>query len=148
MIIDKLNNIYRYYSLGHRFEKALKFIAQEDLMSLEIGRTDIEDDMLFYIVSEYRTKDIKLCKLEGHKKFIDIQYVFCGDEMIGYTPIDNHKTMEKYNSNFDVQFYTGDVSLLHLNQGIFSIFYPDDLHMPGIKGNSNTVKKIVFMVRI
>jgi beta-galactosidase beta subunit len=37
---------------------------------------------LFLIIQEYNTKEIKDCVLEGHVKYIDIQYIIQGVELM------------------------------------------------------------------
>jgi beta-galactosidase beta subunit len=43
------------------------------------------------IIQEYNTKEIKDCVLEGHVKYIDIQYIIQGVELMGVTTKKNQK---------------------------------------------------------
>jgi beta-galactosidase beta subunit len=42
---------------------------------MEPGVYEIAKQVYFAIIQEYNTKEIKDCVLEGHVKYIDIQYI-------------------------------------------------------------------------
>jgi len=53
------------------------------------------------------------------------------------------------NNEKDVAFYKNDSTLFELTEGMFAIFFPDDLHCPCIKNGENSkVKKLVVKIRI
>lgn len=113
-----------------------------------IGKYEIEDDNLYALVQEYKSKDIEVAKPEGHHKYIDIQYIISGVELIGLATLrDQIPILSKKEDDYDL--YDCDTTLFRMDSGMFSIFFPGDLHMPGIKVNqSSTVKKIVIKVKI
>jgi beta-galactosidase beta subunit len=45
----------------------------------------LKASLFFAIIQEYNTKEIKDCVLEGHVKYIDIQYIIQGVELMGVT---------------------------------------------------------------
>jgi beta-galactosidase beta subunit len=45
----------------------------------------LKSKSIFAIIQEYNTKEIKDCVLEGHVKYIDIQYIIQGVELMGVT---------------------------------------------------------------
>jgi len=47
-----------------------------------------------------------------------------------------------------MHYYEGRSNLINMEPGLFVIFFPNDLHMPGISEEKLTVKKIVIKVRI
>ncbi|MBC8062810.1 MAG: YhcH/YjgK/YiaL family protein [Clostridiaceae bacterium] len=147
MIIDKLSNAKQYYGVGERIEKALKYLENTDLTKLETGKHEIEGKNIFVIVSEYETKNVEQGKWEAHRKYIDIQFVICGKEKIGYAPINEMKMKIDYNEEKDVLFLEGEGDYLTVTEGTFALFAPKDVHMPGIIAEKQQfVKKIVIKI--
>lgn len=148
MILDKIENYKIYTQLSERIAKAFTYIQATDFSQIELGKHLIDGDEIFALVQEYDTKDISECKLEGHVKYIDIQYVISGIERIGITTLKG-QTPITVNEENDYYFYDCDSTLIELSSGMFTIFFPDDLHKPGIKFNeSSNVRKVVIKVRI
>jgi len=148
MIIDKIKNHKLYASLSPIISIAFDYINNTDLSSLESGKYEIENENIFALVQEYNTKNREDCKLEGHFKFIDLQYIISGTEFMGVSALNNQIQISKSEER-DIAFYEGDPTFFRLDKGMFAIFFPDDLHMPGIKvSQSSNVKKVVVKIRI
>lgn len=148
MIIDKIQKSLMYENLHPRFAKAFDFIRKTDFSKLVDGKYEIDGDNVFALVQEYNTKDREVAKLEGHRKYIDIQYIHSGVELIGVAPL-NEQTVISENPENDFAFYEGDGSFMKLESEMFAVFFPHDLHMPGIKLTELTiVKKVVVKVRL
>ena len=148
MIIDKLFNINNNYNFNKSLSTALDYLKEHDLKSISDGVHEIHSKDIYLIASEYFTKSSEECFLEGHKRYIDVQYVVSGYEWIGYTPFENQDVVRKYDSENDYVLYKGDASFVKLEAGMFAVFYPNDLHMPGTGSENNKVKKIVIKVKI
>lgn len=151
MIIDKIENAHIYKGLGNRINAGLKYLQNTNFSNLEQGKYTIEEDAVFALINKYQTKDESNddCYLEGHKKYVDIQYVCSGSEQIGLATLKNQKAIKEYVSDDDYQLFEEDYSLITLKEGMFAIFFPDDLHLPGIKSEKiDTVKKVVVKVKI
>lgn len=149
MIIDKLSNSHLYSSLSERITKALAYLKQTDFSNKELGKYDIDGDNIFVLLNEYNTKDESEGKLEAHKKYIDVQFVVKGSELMGYAPFQNQKVINEYNEQNDITFFEGERSFTKVDEGMFAIFFPTDLHMPGIKvQKSEYVKKVVIKVKV
>ncbi len=149
MIIDRIENSEHYLNLGKRIARAFDYINSTDFSKIEPGKYEIDSDSIFAMVNEYETKDIKDCALEAHRKYIDIQYMYSGTELIGVTSLVNQIPVKEYNQEKDCVFFNEETSLIKMNAGMFAIFFPGDLHMPGVKENGlSNVKKIVVKVRI
>ena len=149
MVIDKIENINLYKNLGNRLNKALNYIISTDLRNTVPGKYDIDGENIFALINEYQTKPESEGKLEAHRKYIDVQYVITGEELMGYTPLGNQIISEPYKEENDVIFYNGEKSFTNITEGMFAIFFPTDVHMPGIiSGKSIKVKKLVIKVRI
>jgi YhcH/YjgK/YiaL family protein len=148
MVIDKIENYRLYSTLTKRLVKGFEFITTTDLTLLEPGRYQIDNDAIFAIVQEYDTKEEKDCVLEGHHKYIDIQYVISGVELMGFTPLTNQVAVDE-NLEKDYTFYTGETSMLRVEEGMFTLFFPEDLHRTGVKAEQfSKVKKVVVKVKI
>jgi len=89
MVIDKIENYKLYVSLSEKIAKAFAYINETDLSQTALGKYEIDNDDIFALVQEYDTKDKNECKLEGHSKYIDIQYIIYGVELIGVTSLIN-----------------------------------------------------------
>jgi YhcH/YjgK/YiaL family protein len=148
MILDTLDNYHLYQSINERIAKGFEFLHNTDLDAIPSGKHDIDGDTIFALVQEYQTKPLAKCKLESHKKYIDIQYVIRGEEFIGITTKNNQKILE-VNEDKDYTFYEGSTSLVRVSKGMFTIFFPDDLHQPCVQTEFvSKVKKVVIKVLI
>ncbi len=132
-----------------RWNVALDFLAKNDLKSLSLGRTDLNDDV-YITVSEYTTKNIEDADYESHKKYIDLQYIVSGEELIGLTRNQQMlKVISPYAEEKDIEFYEyngGD--LLSATPDRYFIFFPKDIHRPCIKMKENSiVKKVVVKIK-
>jgi YhcH/YjgK/YiaL family protein len=126
-------------------------LKEIDFSNLKVGRLDIDGDKIFALVNEYTTKENENGILEAHRKYIDLQYVFSGEESIVFEPLENQVVHKSYDDNDDyLLFKTTNSSSLVVSAGTFAIFYPQDLHLPGlaINGNFRLVKKLVIKILI
>ena len=148
MIVDKTDNLKLYTHLGSKFQKAFTFITDPELMLLDNGKYEIDRDNVFALVSEYKTKDEIDGKLEAHRKYIDIQFVAKGTELIGYAPFRNQEIISEYDEEKDLILFAGEKSFIKMEKGMFALFFPNELHMPGIKSLiRDDVRKIVVKVK-
>ncbi|MBA3065338.1 YhcH/YjgK/YiaL family protein [bacterium] len=148
MIIDKIENSKLYVNLGAKIAKSFAYINETDLSRIAVGKYEIDNGNIFAIVQKYDTRDQSECKLEGHWKHMDIQYIISGVELIGVATLINQIPVYR-NEEEDYALFEGDSTLLRVETGMFAIFFPDDLHMPGVKLNQiSPVKKVVVKVRI
>jgi YhcH/YjgK/YiaL family protein len=148
MVIDKITNLRRYEKLSPLFPKAFDYLQKTNFTSMANGKYAIEGDNVFAIVMEYQTKDIHDCMLEGHQKYIDVQFMIKGSEWIGITSLENQKPHIAYDADKDIVFFQDSFYQVKLATGNFTIFFPDDLHMPCVKdGEAATIKKVVLKIR-
>jgi len=149
MIIDKLSNSNLYSGLSERINKSFAYLKETDFSKIELGKYEIDGDNIFALVNEYNTKDESEGKLEAHKKYIDVQFVAKGSELMGYAPLGNKKIIDEYNEQNDITFFSGEKSFIQVDEGMFAIFFPTDVHLPGIKVNEKSfVKKVVIKVKV
>lgn len=149
MIFDKIENANLYKGINTRIAKALTYIQSTKFSNLTPGKYEIEGDDIYAIIYEYVTKDENNQLLEAHCKYIDIQYMAEGFENIGVTTFKDHQPVKLYDEENDYMLFNEPYTLTLLKQGMFAIFFPDDLHLPGIMAtNMTNVKKIVIKVKL
>jgi len=149
--IDRKALAVSYYKNKERWDKAFDFLKSNDLLKLDLKRYDIDGDNLYATVSEYLTKNEEDARYEEHQKYIDIQYVVSGKELIGVAPeTQKRDVLEPYDPGKDIEFMTvSDGQNLNATPALFFIFFPSDLHRPGLKDGENAqVRKIVVKVRV
>ncbi|MBN1969764.1 MAG: YhcH/YjgK/YiaL family protein [Candidatus Delongbacteria bacterium] len=130
----------------NQVKNALKFMIKTDFSSYAEGRYEVDENM-FFIVNQYQTKETGL--LEVHRKYIDIQFMISGSEKIGFEKLRDQEISQVYNTERDIAFFYGNFETLVLTPGFAAIFYPDDLHAPGlINENKESIKKIVMKVKV
>ena len=110
-----------------------------------IGRQDLGEGC-FVNVSEYQPKDIQDAIFETHSKYADIQMILDGEEYIGYNKTTLLSPECAYDSEKDIRFWQGEISLLAMQKGDWVLFMPEEAHAPGLKYNSKSVKKAVFKI--
>lgn len=148
MIFDTLENIKNYKGLG-RVYTALKFLAETDFSQMELGRYELEGNDIYYMVQSYDTDPTKTVA-EAHKKYIDIQFMVEGEELIGVAPISCEKSETQAIPENDVWFYECKTETITLIEGSFMVLYPNDLHCPGVATNNKamTCRKVVVKVKV
>lgn len=146
MIFDTLKNIDNYKGLGGVYT-ALKFLAETDFSKTDLGRYELDGDNIFYMVQSYASDPDKTVS-EAHRKYIDIQCMLEGEEIIGIADISAEKTLVEAKPENDVWFYDCKTEPLTLKAGSFMVLYPNDLHCPGVATNGKAGKchKVVFKV--
>jgi YhcH/YjgK/YiaL family protein len=151
MILDQLDSALIYTGLGERISIGLALLNEDPVRNATPGKYEVDGENLFYIVDEYETKPVQEGRLEIHRKYLDIQYIFSGEECIGVAPLEGLTEETLYDGQKDLAFYQFEPSMskLHLKQGMFAIFWPNEPHMPGRSINTTeTVKKIVVKIRM
>ena len=127
-------------------------IKKTNFSNYDDGIYPIENESIFFILSTYKTKQIEDSFSEAHKKYIDFQYLVYGEELIGYTnyycikrnqsEYDNQKDIELFNNVTDESFFI-------LKKDMFAVFYPYEIHRPGISHlEIRSVRKAVFKILV
>ena len=144
MIYDKLSNFKNYTCLNQGFKEVLDFIENNDLTALPLGKVDLSEKV-FYNRQEYFAKEEKDDLYESHLDYIDVQIVLSGIEKHNYSCASPLK--QEINQK-DCYFTNAkkDCNLI-LDGSNFVIFFPNELHKPGLNVDGKQVQKIVFKVR-
>jgi len=147
MVIDTLDQAFRYEALHPHFKRAFDFLRERDVMSIPEGRMELDGDRLFALTQVYVTKPVSEGRLEAHRKYIDIQYIVSGEEDMGYAPLSGQTLYEPFNEEKDMGLYRGEASFTKMTAGMIAIFFPHDAHLPSrFRAHPVTVRKIVLKV--
>jgi YhcH/YjgK/YiaL family protein len=150
MVVDTLEHAGPGQLLHEHVARALRWLKSGQAAQLPPGKYELRGQSLFAIVDEYMTRPREACRLETHRRYIDVQYVVRGRELMGYAPAMSLKPEGLYDGERDVQFHRGHADFLLLQQGMFAVMLPSDAHMPGIApdGEPSAVKKIVVKAAV
>jgi YhcH/YjgK/YiaL family protein len=115
-------------------ERAFEYLARTDLAALPLGRTDIDGDDVYVMLSEAGTRPPEQVQFEAHRRYIDIQLVVRGQEAIGVAPLAGLATAQPYDAAKDIEFFAEPQTseTLALRAGDFAVFTPGDAHRPSL----------------
>lgn len=148
MIIDQLTNSRLYVALSPRIRRAFDYINDANLQTIEVGRHEIDGEIIFALVQQYATKQKKQGVWEAHQRYIDLQYMIQGTEQICFAPL-SRLIQGEYDLNKDFLSLSGYGDYLKLTSGEFMLLFPEDGHMPGIIADkSSVVKKVVVKIAV
>ncbi len=152
MIFDTLKNCEKYYSLHDGFAQAFDFIKKAVEENYAVGKYEIDGGKIYALVQEYNGKAEGDVKYEGHRKYIDVQYIACGAEIMKVVDVQKATSETDYNEENDVEFYCDDEKAVVIlaEAGEYAIFFPNDIHKPGLSanGNSTPTKKILVKIAL
>jgi YhcH/YjgK/YiaL family protein len=115
------------------------------------GIYPVDGDNVFVSVTADSSKDFDKTNWESHRKYIDIQYVIHGEELIGVYPIAKATITKEYEKRDAANYkanYKANGKLYSAIPGTFFIFFPSDAHRPNITpGGNKIVKKVVIKIR-
>ena len=146
---NKFQSAFKY------LEEVLKYGTDENkrLLSLPLDafkKVNLDENN-FGLEQVYNSKERKQCFFESHRKYIDVQFILEGEEIIEVTDIHNLAVNFNYDQDMDLIKYddTSNASIIKLQKGDVAIFYPEDAHMPCLKLNESLkVIKTVVKVKV
>ncbi len=143
--VDCLEFATQYKLNKPLWDKLFKFLADNDPKSLKPGKIVLEDGRLWVVVQEYTPATEEEMQIESHKRMIDLQYTFEGNEKMGLAS--DVKVKTEYSQANDIGFYTTDkpVSYVPAAPDRFFLYFPTDMHKPSVrtKDNPGVSRKIV-----
>lgn len=150
MIADRLERASRSIPDLPGLHAALEFLARPGTAALPDGRHEIDGDRVFALVQRYPTESRPEPRFEAHRKYIDVQYIAAGEEVVGWAPLERLSVSEPYEEEKDVCF--GSVSgwtPVLLKSGELAVLFPEDAHAPRLAaGGPAQVVKIVVKVAL
>ena len=146
MIFDSLVNFGKYLTLNPHFSVVEEFMKSNDLDKLTPGKQKITEDV-FVISETVPGKGKYEAVLEAHKDFIDVQLCRNAVDNMGWTSLEDCKTVKvDYNEERDLIFYDDSIEKhIAVGRENFVIFFPWDAHAPNI--GSGELRKVIFKVR-
>jgi biofilm protein TabA len=158
MILDRIENAHLYAGLNAglvrrqaRFAKAFEILKDNTLTKKEDGKYPLDGEKIYYTIQRYTTNPMGQGNLEAHRKYIDIQFLLSGVELLGYAPLKGLTVAEKYNPQKDIAFFQtpAEITRVKLEPGLFCILFPDDAHLPACRlAGPSEVRKVVIKVRL
>lgn len=151
MIKETLIRPLEALELPAHVKRALASLAKIDFSSMKEGEYVLEDGSKL-IFSTYETRPVdKQVRVEGHKKFIDIQMILEGEETIGVLSADQIENKSEYDETNDIwtaEIDAEKVEFIDLKKGEFLVLFPMDAHAPQLAARNvpAPVKKGVIKV--
>ncbi len=148
MIFDDIKNIKKYAEIDTNVADFIVGLTAE----IPAGRIYLSDDGLTYAnVDEYTTKLHESCRLEAHRKYVDIQIMLDGVEELDYSDVEGLEISEAYDAARDIMFFAPTEKVLNkvvLSAGKFVLLYPHEAHQPQMayKNSPEAVKKVVVKI--
>ncbi|OGP07958.1 MAG: hypothetical protein A3G39_08805 [Deltaproteobacteria bacterium RIFCSPLOWO2_12_FULL_43_16] len=151
MIVTDINHIEHQVSKTAFFNKAIEFLRRPDIHNMSDGRVDIDGQQVFALVQRYETVKTDAPRFEYHRKYIDIQYIASGKEIICWAPVERMAVTEEYDIEKDICFGTvpkEEITSAFLQAGQLAVLYPEDCHAPKLAAvlPSHVVKIVVKVV--
>lgn len=147
---DKLQVIFNGVDIESYESGARGAIKRRDL-NIPKDAFVVVNDKFFYSILSYNTKPANECKLESHRKYIDIQIIVDGEESIEVVDISKLKVKECYDEEKDVIFWRNPnrMAKCTLRAGDYIVLYPENAHRGAVTiKQTNRVLKIVGKVAL
>lgn len=136
--IDALEFANQYHRNKALWDKLFKFLAETDPMTLEAGKKIVlEEGRLWINVLEYTPKSAEETNIESHRNFIDLQYTYEGNELMGLagkvTPINEYdpvKDRTNYSTDEEIVYSPAPADR-------FFLYFPKDMHQPSVRSVEN-----------
>lgn len=150
MIYSSLHIDYTQFHYPKAIQRALAFLQSHDFTTFAGGRYDIEGDLMYANVDIVSTKDRDHTKIEGHKDYMDVQFLVSGEECMEVLCLDSiPEPIESYTDK-DCYFYHPDLKgtvQLSVREQDYCIFYPGELHRTLIAPKSpKEIRKVVVKI--
>lgn len=150
MIAAELKGFGRQLPASPGLRKALDFLRRPGAAALPDGKYEVDGDRVFALVQRYETLPGGEPKFEAHRKYVDVQYIAAGEEIIGWAPLGSMVLSEPYDPAKDVCFGRAcGWTPLRLGEGMLAVLWPEDAHAPRLAaGKPERVVKIVVKVAV
>lgn len=127
--------------------QCIEYACKNDLQATPIGRYDIDGDEIYVAISEYQTVSSEAKSWEAHKKYIDLQVVIEGEELIEVSPLSEMNCGEYVPENDFLPCDGEAKEKVLMREGTGLLLFPEDGHKPGVTyKDTKYVKKAVFKI--
>lgn len=151
MLYDSVDRLALYGS-GPLWSKICEVLTAATAAHPE-GEFPIAGEDAFYRVMRYATKPREQCRIESHRRYVDIQFSLEGAESIAVFRENGLAPDGPYDTGNDVQFYRAGaarpLATAFNFPGYCTLLLPHDLHRPqeSVQGEPLFVKKAVIKVK-
>ncbi len=155
-IYSKLDDLLKHNLFQGKIKQGLEFLkdlSENDFADFEQGeskRMEIDGDEIFASLQKYKGKNPEEAMPEAHRKYIDLQYVLKGSELIRCIPLKDCVITVPYSEEKDICFLSGHPgTMLEMKPGRVVVLFPEDAHAPCIKTeNTELIFKCVVKIAI
>ncbi|VEU59135.1 YhcH/YjgK/YiaL family protein [Mesomycoplasma neurolyticum] len=151
MILDKLTNLKRYKNIHPNLDKAINWIENNSIDSIDPGKTLLDGDNLFVVNTELEGYNLENGLYEIHHKYADLHIVIDPKETIYYAQVDELNSVYKeYDTSIEMKLFhmTTRRNSFKLNKDEFAFFFPYEAHGPKIVETNRPVKKLIFKIKM
>lgn len=149
MIFDTLSKAGLYSTIHPMIAKGITYLQSDDWKDKATGIYELEKDAFYVHVQTLETMPEATSKWEAHRIYTDIQYVVSGVERMGYGKQDQFTPLTDYHEKNDFLHLEGTGDFLTVQAGMFTIFFPHDIHKTRVAiEHPTTIHKIVLKVRL
>ena len=147
MIIDSVRNAAKYYDCIPHMKEAFECLEKNDGTDPWSGR--LEFDGGFILLQSGETKSCEEGLFEAHRKYLDVQVLLDGAELIVYNDIADLTVKEPYDGERDREMSEGEGALIEMRPGTFCVLYPADGHKAcRDNGTHTSYRKAVIKILI
>ena len=141
---------YKQFCYPKAVERALDFLKAHDFTTFEGGRYPIEGDLMYANVDIVNTRVYEETKIEGHKDYMDVQFLVDGEEQMEILIRQTFPDVVEAYDDKDCYFYDpmqGGTVKIDVRPGDYCIFYPGELHRTLIALNEvQEIRKVVVKI--
>src|SRR5512136_672205 len=106
MVASDLKHVEDQLAVTPCLQRALSFLRWTNVSELAEGKVEIEGERIYALVQCYDTVATDKPKLEFHRRYIDVQYMASGEEVIGWASVERVTITEAYDEEKDIAFGT------------------------------------------
>jgi YhcH/YjgK/YiaL family protein len=146
---DKFASCFAYLDDLFRADSAsakrMRAIARGETQRIELAGGAFALEQVY--VSKLRANGF----FESHRTYIDVQVVLEGEEWMEVTDLHRCTVRDPYDSTRDLLIYADATgSRLRMTAGDAAVFFPVDVHMPGLCGDTGPglVRKSVIKIPV
>ena len=147
MITGKINSLSCYKGINKRIDTAIDYILNFDKNTPD-GRYEIDGDNIYANVVSIELGDAEAYQFEAHRRYLDLQYIISGSEIMIYAPVSECNQKTDYNAEDDYLLLSGRGNKMKMTEGSFYLVHPFDAHAPGLKADCDVARKIIVKIKL
>ena len=116
------------------FQSVLKKDSTDSLRLLNLPMNAFEkfyiDDDIYALEQRFISKDRSECFIESHMKYVDIQMIYSGYELMETGNINDLTVKETFKERDLIVYHdSNDLMRVPLSHGKFGVYFPEDAHL-------------------